>query len=75
MELRWNNIVRRWRVAMRRPTGRSQAELDRREREADRRIVCQFADGDYRLKRGEFVTRAELAREVEGAIALDFAED
>lgn len=65
-------IVERWRLATRRPRTSTQEEIDERQRESDRRIVMQLSRGNIRLQRGEYVTRADLDREVEKISKLDF---
>lgn len=65
-------IVERWRLATRRPRTSTQEEIDERQRESDRRIVMQLSRGNIRLQRGEYVTRADLDREVEKVRKLDF---
>ncbi|MYE23852.1 MAG: hypothetical protein F4Y01_07910 [Gammaproteobacteria bacterium] len=69
------NIVKRWRIATRRPRASTPDEIEQRQRESDRRIVMQLSRGNIRLQRGEFVTRADLDREIEHATKLDFDDD
>lgn len=68
-------IVERWRLATRRPRTSTQEEIDERQRESDRRIVMQLSRGNIRLQRGEYVTRADLDREVEKVRKLDFDDE
>lgn len=69
------NIVKRWRLATRRPRASTQEEIELREQESDRRIVKQLSRGNIRLQRGEYVTRADLDREVEKVSKLDFDDE
>ena len=69
------SILSAIRFAFRRPPSPlSDAELDRSEREIDRKIVMRFSTGDARLQRGEYVTQDDVDREYERIKTLKFRD-
>ena len=50
----------------------SDAELDRFEREMDRKIVMRFSSGSTRLQRGKYVTQDDVDKEYERIKTLKF---
>ncbi len=63
------------RFAFRRPSAPlSATEIQRIEREIDRRIVIRFSTGNIRLQRGEYVTEEDIEKEYERIKRLKFSD-
>ena len=61
-------------VFRRPPSPLSDAELDRFEREIDRKVVMRFSTGSIRLQRGEYVTQDDVDKEYERIKTLKFSD-
>ena len=67
------SILSAIRFAFHRPSSPiSDAELDRFEREMDRKIVMRFSSGNIRLRRGKYVTQDDVDKEYERIKTLNF---